>query len=55
MKTREDRKGTITLCCFQIGDQEMRSGKGMGFGIKLSFESQFCLQLVVQPQETHTQ
>lgn len=55
MKTREDRKGTITLCSLQIGDQEMRSGKGMGFGIKLSFESQFCLQLAIQPQETHTQ
>lgn len=55
MKTREDRKGTITLCSFQIADQEMRSGKGMGFGIKLSFESQLCLPLVVQPQETHTQ
>lgn len=39
---------------FQIGDQEIGSGKSMGFGLKLGSKSQLCLLLVVQPQETHT-
>lgn len=54
-KPSKDRKGTVMLCSFQRGDQELGSAKSTRLGIKLSSESQFCLLSVVRPQETHTQ